>query len=173
MLAELDILIKRCESSRISNAIINDINIATIKYIKACSGQKPPRHLQMTQRYLKQNSILAVPFDKGTGICLMKAETYKNKLMDILQLDQFEKLSKTLKNAKDFILKEEERVTNILTEMKIQNKINDNLLDDIKPSGSQPPRLYGLSQSPQSQHPSSPSALYAWLPILEAIRENY
>ena len=46
----------------------------------------------MTQRYLKQNDLLAVPFDKGVGICLMKRDTYQRKMDDILSLDQFEKL---------------------------------------------------------------------------------
>ena len=72
--------------------IVNDINIKTFKYIKACSNQKSPRNLILTKRYLKQNDLLAVPFDKGVGICLMKRETYEKKMEEILKLDQFEKL---------------------------------------------------------------------------------
>ena len=44
----------------------------------------------MTKKYLKDQNLLAVPFDKGIGICLMKSELYNNKLDDIIQLPQFE-----------------------------------------------------------------------------------
>lgn len=46
----------------------------------------------MTRHYLKENSLVAIPFDKGIGICLMDVETYNNKLSDIVNLPQFEKV---------------------------------------------------------------------------------
>ena len=84
---------------------MNEINVATFKYIKACSEQKTPRNIKMTKRYLKDNKLLAVPFDKGVGICVMRKETYEKKLMDILRLNQFEKWVKPRKNSKDLIVK--------------------------------------------------------------------
>ena len=59
----------------------------------------------MTKRYLKDNDLLAVPFDKGVGICLMKKEDYCSKLNDILQLPQFQKVEKGRKNEKNPLLK--------------------------------------------------------------------
>ena len=53
----------------------------------------------MTQKYLKDSKLLAVPFDKGVGICLMTQEVYEDKLMDILKLPQFEKMYPKRKNA--------------------------------------------------------------------------
>ena len=29
-----------------------------------------------TKKYLKDHELLAIPFDKGIGICLLKKETY-------------------------------------------------------------------------------------------------
>ena len=43
------------------------------------------------QEYDEKNPkehLLAVPFDKDNGICLMKSQAYKNKLMGILKLKQ-------------------------------------------------------------------------------------
>ena len=60
----------------------------------------------MTKKYLKEHNLLAVPFDKSIGICLMKSQAYENKLLDILKLIQFKKLEKARKNAKEFCLKE-------------------------------------------------------------------
>ena len=87
-----------------------------MKYVKACSAQKSPRNLIMTKRYLKENNLLAIPLDKGTGICIMKKKTYRDKLKDILNLDQFEKIIPPRKNAIDAILKEEERINTTLAD---------------------------------------------------------
>ena len=54
----------------------------------------------MTKTYIKKHHLLAVPFDKGNGIRLMKYQVYANKLMDILKLKQFKKLEKSRKNGK-------------------------------------------------------------------------
>ena len=88
-LAELDLLLHHCSENNISEDVTSEINIATMKYVKACSAQQPPRNLMMTKRYLKVNNLLAIPFDKGTGICIMKKQTYREKLNDILSLEQF------------------------------------------------------------------------------------
>ena len=69
---------------------------------------KSNRNITMTKKYLKENGLLAIPFDKGAGICLMTISMYQDKMNDILQLPQFTKVVSTRKNAKDPILKEEE-----------------------------------------------------------------
>ena len=74
---------------------MNDINVATLKYVKSCSSQRTPRHIIMTKQYLREKDLLAVPFDKGSGICMMKSQTYTSKLNDILNLEQFEKVTVT------------------------------------------------------------------------------
>ena len=45
----------------------------------------------LTNKYLKENRLLAIPFDKGVGICVMKKETYDQKMKSITDLPQFEK----------------------------------------------------------------------------------
>ena len=84
MLAEMDLLLNHLQEQNVLNKTISDINIAVINYIKKCSKQIIPRNLIMTKKYLEKHNLLAVPFDKGNGICLMKSQAYKNKLMDIL-----------------------------------------------------------------------------------------
>ena len=111
VLAEIDSLLSHCKRANVSNDIINNINVATFKYIKSRSSQKSPRNLILTKRYLKDHSLLAVPFDKGVGICLMKCETYKNKLNDILKLDQFVKLEKPRKTARTLSSKRRKGLT--------------------------------------------------------------
>ena len=39
--------------------------------------------------YLKDNGLLAVPFDMGVGFCVLKKETCEKKLKDLLEAEQF------------------------------------------------------------------------------------
>ena len=72
MLAEIDLLLSHLQEQNVSNKTCSDINIATINYIKRYWKQSIPGNLIMTKKYLKEHSLIAVPFDKGNGICLMK-----------------------------------------------------------------------------------------------------
>ena len=98
LLAEIDLLLNR----------LGKVNAATLKYVKSCLSQRTLRHIIMTKRYLREKDLLAVLFDKGTGICVMKRQTYISKLNDILNLEQFEKVTVTRKNGRDLCLKEED-----------------------------------------------------------------
>ena len=81
----------------------------------------------MTKKYLKEKNLLPVPFDKGVGICVMKKGTYHAKLDKIINLPQFQKLQNSRNNAKQPVLKEEERVKNILTSLLKEGKIDEEL----------------------------------------------
>ena len=51
------------------------------------------RGVKKVHDYLKAKNLLAVPFDKGCGFCVMKKSTYREKLDDVLNSDQFLKIS--------------------------------------------------------------------------------
>ena len=185
VLAELDSLIRFCRQHEVSDEVITDINVKTLTYIKNCKKQKTPRNIQMTRKYLKENGLLAVPFDKGIGICLMKSETYNQKLDEITSLPQFQKEQQKRKNEKHPIMKEEERITNTLKKMKDRKQITELLFDKLKPVGSQPPRLYGLAKVHKTGLPLRPvlsmpgSAYYRtakqvadWLSVVKECQTN-
>ena len=135
VLAELGGLLSHCKRYQVNNDIITDINVKTLNYIKKCKKQKSTRNITMTKKYLKENNLLAVPFDKGIGICVMKKEEYSKKLNTILQLPQFEKVSITKKNAMDPIMKEEQRIIAILKGMKNRGEIDDALYKKTQTNG--------------------------------------
>ena len=99
----------------------------------------------MTRRFLKEHDLLAVPFDKGIGICVKKASTYKEKLGAILQLEQFVKVTNTRKNVKDLCFKEEERINEALESLVETGVLNENLSNEMKSKCGQLPKLYGLA----------------------------
>ena len=127
LLAELDLVLNKCQRNHVIRETINDINFLMVKYIKEYSKQVPPRHLRLTQEFHKKHNLLAIPFDKGTGFCVMKAETYEKKLLDILNLSQFEKVENTRKNAKDAVLKEEERICKTIKNLQREGQIDKEL----------------------------------------------
>ena len=59
-----------------------------------------------------------MPFDKGIAFCLMPRNSYEEKLEPILNLCQFEKFVNSRKNAKNPIVKEEERIVEALKKFK-------------------------------------------------------
>ena len=185
ILTELDDLLRFCKKHDVEEQTMTDINIKTLAYIKKCKKQKPPRNVKMTQKYLKDNELLAIPFDKGIGICVMKSETYNSKLDDITNLPQFEKVLPKRKNEKNPTMKEEELIVDELKTLLKENKIKEKFFDDIKPTGSQPPRLYGLAKIHKQSVPLRPvlsmpgSAYYKigkqvadWLSVVEECQIN-
>ena len=130
-------LLKYCKDNNVNEDTITDINIK-ITYVKNCRKQKSSRNIELTRKYLKENELVAVPFDKGIGICIMKADIYNDKLTEILNLPQFEKLMSKRKNEKHPVLKEEERIISLLKVLRDDGKISNLLYDKLKPIGSQP-----------------------------------
>ena len=156
VLVELDRFMKHCEGKFIDKELLTDINVKTLNYIKKCKSLKCSRNLMLTKKYLIDNDLLAIPFDKGVGICIMKKEVYHAKMKTILELPQFEKWVPPRKNAKHPLLKEEERISDILREMKEEGKIGNELYERLKPKGSQPARLYGLAKVHKQDTPVRP-----------------
>jgi len=117
---------------------------------------KSSRNVDMTKKYLKENNLLAIPFDKGIGICIMKKEMYESKLDAIINLPQFEEVVSTRKNAKHPVVKEEERVVTTLQRLRDNESISEELYGKLKPLGSQPARLYGLAKVHKNATPVRP-----------------
>ena len=100
----------------------------------------------MTKCYLEENSLLAVPLDKGTGVCVMESDIYTQTLNEILNLEQPVKINPTRKNVSEMCLKEEEDINNVLQDLHKEGKIDKKLLKELKSTGSQLPRFYGLAK---------------------------
>ena len=156
VLTELDCFLKYCVDHNVPDPTITDINIKTLHYIKTCKNQKTPRHINMTKKFLEENKLVAVPFDKGIGFCLMPRKSYEDKLNPIINLPQFQKYEVKRKNAKHPVLKEEERVIETLSKLKKEGKIDEEMYKSLKPVGSQAPRLYGLAKVHKEDVPLRP-----------------
>ena len=99
---------------------------------------KENRNIQITKKNnLKENDLVAVRFDKGTGICLMKRKTDEQKIGQIIELPKFEKYTSDRKNTMHPVLKEEQRITNILKGLLKSGTISKRLYESLRPLGFQ------------------------------------
>ena len=99
--------------------------------------------VEKARKYLKDNGLLAVPFDKGVGFYVMKKETYEKKLKDLLQAEQFSER----KNLTDSVIMKIKKDINIeLLAMKKKDEISEAMYNRLRSTGAQPARLYGLAK---------------------------
>lgn len=163
-LTELDMLLHHCKANSISDDITSDINIATLKlrqsmFSTAISTQ--PHHDK------------ALPEREQSTCCTLRGHRHMhNEKRNILQqnLDQFENVIPKRKNAKDAILKGEERINKTLYDLRTNNNISDSLLKKVKSTGGQPPSYMARQRSikPQSRfvrfYPCQACHTTTWLP---------
>ena len=99
--------------------------------------------VEKARKYMKNNGLPAVPFDKWVGFCVMKKETYEKKLERLLQAEQFSER----KNLTDsVIIKTEKDINKELLAMKKKDEISEALCTSLRSTGAQPARLYGLAK---------------------------
>ena len=79
---------------------------------------------------------------------------------------QFHKWTPPRKNAMHPLLKEEQRVSEILTQLHKDGKIDEELYNQLSPPGSQPARLYGLAKV-HKQDIYETDLVYARISILQ------
>ena len=121
---------------------INDLNAAAVWYRKQTKRQKGDRTLNKVRKFLKENRLKAVPFDKGVGFCIMTEETYWQKLESLMDGPQFEE--KTVKE--DPTQRLETNMNKKLTQLYKDGKITKTFCENSRSVGAQPARLYGLAK---------------------------
>ena len=89
-LAAVNNFLEELNRKKTDPEIINSITANAILYNIKCRKQKCDRILKKVKSYLKVNKLLAVPFDRGVGFCLMEKNEYYEKVNDIPAGLQFE-----------------------------------------------------------------------------------
>ena len=97
-LAYIDSLIRNLRENNVSSEKLFEIEAVSKWYSKNIRETPFDRALAKVQNYLRDNALIAVPFDKGVGFCVMKKSTYVEKLEKVLDCEQFRKLEKSCDN---------------------------------------------------------------------------
>ena len=106
-----------------------------------------------TRKYLKDNGLLAVPFDKWVGFCIMRKQLYESKLEFLLQSAQIVKKDAT---TDEVILRIEKELNKKLIAMNKKDEISDQFFSKMRSTGGQPARSYGLATVHKTETPLRP-----------------
>ena len=111
------------------------------------------RALAKVQKYLRDNALIAVPFDKGVEFSIMKKNTCAEKLEKVLDCEQFRKLEKSCDNIE---MKNEKKLNKELLDMRKKGKIPVKIYEALRSTGAQPAKLYGLAKVHKKETPLRP-----------------
>ena len=154
-LADVDKLVSELRENNTDGEKLCEIEASVKWYAK--NVRETPMNRGVTKEsvldYLKANDLLAVPFDKGCGFCVMKKSTYMEKLDEVLNSDQFQKINKA---KDDIMIKNEKQINNSLQQLMKQGKISDKIYQRLRSTGSQPACLYGLAKVRKKDTPLRP-----------------
>ena len=109
------------------------------------------QYYQILKRLKDDQSIIVTRRDKGRGIVLMNKADYVAKINTILNDS-----TKFTCRFDDPTISRERKLTNLLRRIKDQGDISKELYDRIRPTGSNPGRLYGLPKVHKDDIPLRP-----------------
>ena len=124
------------KNQKIPGETLCEIKAAAKAYAKKSKANLKRQAVEKTRKYLKDNGLLAVPFDKGVGFCLMRKQTYGTKLESLLQSAQFVKKDAT---TEEVILKTEKELNKEYLAMNKKDEISDQLYSKMRSIGGNPP----------------------------------
>ena len=96
------------------------------------------RDVSPVQELRRDESIAILPADKGRSTVIMDREDYIKKMRALLEDDKYRVLNK------DPTLKVEKRVASSLKSIHREGHIIEQLYNQLTPSYSEPPQMYGL-----------------------------
>ena len=88
-LADNDSFLSKLKLNRLPGETLCEIEAAAKRYAKNVKQTPSDKGVEKVRKYLKDNGLLAVPFDRGVGFCVMKMETYEKKLKNLKQAEHF------------------------------------------------------------------------------------
>ena len=152
-LADVDKLVRELRENNTEGDKFCEIEASAKWYAKIVRLTPMDRGVKKLHGYLKANDLLAVPFDKGCGFCVMKKSTDMEKLDAVLNSDQFQKINGA---NDDIVIKDEKQINNNLQQLMKQGKISDKIYQRLRSTDSQPARLYVLAKVQKEDTPLRP-----------------
>ena len=152
-MAHIEIFLSQLKKQKTSGETLYEIEAATNAYAKNVRQTQQTMPFRKTRKFFKDIGLLAVPFDKVVGFCIMRKQMYELKLESFLQSAQFAKKDAT---TDEVILKVEKELNKELLAMNKRDKISDQLYSKMRSTGRQPARLYGLAKVDKAETPLRP-----------------
>ena len=139
-LADIDIFLLDLRNRKVSGEALCKIEAVAKADAKRVKQTPSDKGVEKARKYLKSNGLVAVPYDKGVGFCVMRKDTYENKLSDILDSNQF---SKSKETSDAIVLKIERDINKELLAMRKKDEISESLYTRRGLLGGSPPGFMG------------------------------
>ena len=123
-MAHIEIFLSQLKKQKTSGETLYEIEAATNAYAKNVRQTPTDNAVEKTGKYFKDNGLLAVPFDKGVGNCIMRKQMNESKLESLFQSAQFMKKDAS---TDEVILKAVKELNKELLAMNKRDKISDQL----------------------------------------------
>ena len=130
-----------------------EIEAVAKTYAKRVKQTPSDKSVEKARKYLRSNGLVAVPYDKSVGFCVMRKDTYENRLSDTIDSNQFSK-SKGTSDA--IVLKTERDINQELLAMRKKDEISESLYTRMSSTGGQPARFYVLAKVHKVNTPLRP-----------------
>ena len=128
-LADIDSFLSELKLNRIPGETLCEIEGAAKRYVKNVKQTPSDKGVEKSRKHLQDNGLLALPFDKGVGFCVIKKETHEKKLKHLLQAEQFSER----KNLTDSVIMEIEKdINKELLAMKKKDEISEALYTRLR-----------------------------------------
>ena len=88
-LADIDIFLSDLKNRKVPGEALSEIEAVTKAYAKRVKQTPSDKGVEKVRKYLKSYGLVAVQYDKGVGFCVMRNDTYENKLSDTLDSNHF------------------------------------------------------------------------------------
>jgi len=158
---ESELLIDKISKiNNISNACIDQISTELKshyghyenRHIRDKVNKKTIQHLKNLRELGNETQIYIAKFDKGNGICLENRNSYLHKMRTLLDnKDRFKPYVMDKRVEKDPFIYCEENFNRKIADLFTSRKIDSEIKDAIRSTGSQPARLYGLPKVHKSR----------------------
>ena len=97
-MADIGNLIRNLRENNVPGEKMFEIEAAAKLYSKNIRETPLDKALAKVLKYLLDNGLIAVPFEKGVGFCVIKKKTYAEKPEKVRGCEEFRKTENSCKN---------------------------------------------------------------------------
>ena len=152
-LADINIFLLDLKNHKVPGEALWEIEAVAKSCAKRVKQTPSDKSIEKARKYLKSNGLVAVPYDKCLGFCVMRKDTYEIKLSDTLDSNHF---SKNKGTSDAIVLKIERDINKEMLAISKKDETRKSLYTRMRSTVRQPARLYGLAKVHQVNTPLRP-----------------
>ena len=150
-----------------SSDICTKVTAAALSYTDNPCNKKFDQRIKPVRKFLRENDLIATPFDKGRGYCICTQQQYNDKMFDIINGRQFEVFNQRANVTRPMEVNMEDRFNTNLNKLiksvpdKFMGPLPKNTMrwscfQKLAATGSRIPHMYGVAKVHKTNIPMRP-----------------